>query len=86
MRRIALFVGLFFFLLLFAATMLTVAIATAAFGTATVWVKVAAGLAGLLIFLLGFWAVARSVRRMFGPIGDVMDAADRVADRDYSVR
>jgi two-component system sensor histidine kinase BaeS len=86
MRRIALIVGVFFFLLLFAATMLTVAIATAVFGTASGWVEVGAGLAGLLIFLLGFWVVARSVRKMFGPIGDVMDAADHVADGDYSVR
>ena len=30
--------------------------------------------------------VGRSVRRMFGPIGEVMEAADRVADGDYSTR
>jgi signal transduction histidine kinase len=86
MRRIALFVGLFFFLLLFAASVLTVAIATAVFGSAAGWVKVAAGFAGLLILVLGFWTVGRSVRRMFGPIGDVMEAAEQVADGDYSVR
>ena len=85
MRRIALLVG-FLFLLLFAATMLTVALATAALGHATGWVSFAAALAGLLLFILGLWFVGRSVRRMFGPIGDVMEAADRVADGDYSVR
>jgi signal transduction histidine kinase len=66
--------------------MLTVALATAAFGNATGWLGVAAALAGLLLFLLGLWFVGRSVRRMFGPIGDVMEAADRVAEGDYSVR
>jgi len=85
MRRIALLVG-FLFLLLFAATMLTVALATAALGNATGWVSVAAALAGLLLFILGLWLVGRSVRRMFGPIGDVMEAADRVAEGDYSIR
>ena len=85
MRRIALLVG-FLFLLLFAATMLTVAVATAAFGSATGWARAAAALAGLLLFALGIWFVGRSVRRMFGPISDVMEAADRVAEGDYSVR
>jgi signal transduction histidine kinase len=85
MRRIALLVG-FLFLLLFAATMLTVTVATAAFGSTAGGVSVAAALAGLLVFVLGFWFVGRSVRRMFGPIGDVMESADRVADGDYSVR
>jgi two-component system sensor histidine kinase BaeS len=85
MRRIALLVA-FLFLLLFAATLLTVAIATAAFGNTTGGVGVGAALAGLLLFVLGLRFVGRSVRRMFGPIGDVMEAADRVADGDYSVR
>jgi signal transduction histidine kinase len=85
MRRIGLLVG-FLFLLLFAATMLTVAVATAAFGNATGWVRVVGAFAGCLLFVLGLWFVARSVRRMFGPIGDVMEAADRVADGDYTVR
>jgi signal transduction histidine kinase len=85
MRRIALFLG-FLFLLLFAATMLAVAIATATVGNATGWVRVATALAGLLLFFLGLWFVGRSVRRMFGPIGDVMEAADQVAGGDYSVR
>ena len=85
MRRIALLVG-FLFLLLFAATMLTVALATAAFGNVTGWLGVAAALAGLLLFVLCLSFVGRSVRRMFGPIGDVMEAAERVALGDYSVR
>jgi two-component system, OmpR family, sensor histidine kinase BaeS len=85
MRRIALFVG-FVFLLLFAATTVTVALATTAVGNATGWVRLAAALSGFLVFVVGLWLVGRSVRRMFGPIGDVMEAADRVADGDYSVR
>jgi two-component system sensor histidine kinase BaeS len=85
MRRIALLVA-FLFLLLFSATVLTVAIATAAFGNTTGGVGVGAALAGLFLFVVGIWFVGRSVRRMFGPIGDVMEAADRVADGDYTVR
>ena len=57
--------------------MLTVALATAAFGNATGGVRVAAALTGLFLFVLGLWFVGRSVRRMFGPIGDVMEAAER---------
>ena len=79
MRRIALVFG-FFFVLLFSATTLTVALATAAVGNATGWARAAAALAGLLLFVLGFWVVGRTVRGMFGPIGDVMEAADRVAE------
>jgi two-component system, OmpR family, sensor histidine kinase BaeS len=85
MRRVALLIG-FLFLLLFAATMLTLAVAAAALGSASGMGKVVAALAGLLLFVLGLWFVGRSVRRMFGPIGDVMEAADRVAAGDYSVR
>jgi signal transduction histidine kinase len=36
--------------------------------------------------LLAFLAVGRAVRRTAAPVGDVMEAADRVAAGDYSVR
>jgi two-component system sensor histidine kinase BaeS len=36
--------------------------------------------------LLAFVAIGRVVRRMAAPVGDVMEAADRVASGDYSVR
>lgn len=36
--------------------------------------------------LLAFVAIGRAVRRMAAPMGDVMEAADRVASGDYSVR
>jgi two-component system sensor histidine kinase BaeS len=32
------------------------------------------------------WLIVRSLRRTAGPIGQMMEAADRVADGDYSVR
>ena len=38
------------------------------------------------MFVAGLVLVGRSVRRMFGPIGEVMEAADRVAGGDYSTR
>jgi len=44
---------------------------------------------GLVVFLavfLAMLAVGRGVRRMAAPIGDVMDAAQRVAEGDYAVR
>ena len=49
--------------------------------------------AGPLVLLVVFFAVAFMLRTMFGmmrrfasPLGEVMDAADRVADGDYTVR
>jgi signal transduction histidine kinase len=36
--------------------------------------------------LLAFFAIGRAVRRMAVPVGDVMEAADRVAAGDYAVR
>jgi signal transduction histidine kinase len=41
---------------------------------------------GLLLLVLVFGVVGRIVRRTAGPIGDVMEAADRVAGGDYGVR
>jgi two-component system sensor histidine kinase BaeS len=40
----------------------------------------------LLLLVLGFVAFGRSVRRTARPIGDVMDAASRVANGDFSAR
>src|SRR3989475_11405185 len=44
------------------------------------------GLILLLAVFLAMLAVGRGVRRMAAPIGDVMDAAQRVAEGDYAVR
>jgi signal transduction histidine kinase len=40
----------------------------------------------LLLVMVGFVAFGRAVRRTARPIGDVMDAASRVANGDYSAR
>ncbi len=40
----------------------------------------------LILLVIGFALFGRTVRRTAGPIGDVMDAAARVADGDYSAR
>lgn len=40
----------------------------------------------VVVLVLAIIAVARSVRRMARPVGDVMDAAERVAGGDYSAR
>jgi signal transduction histidine kinase len=45
----------------------------------------AAAILGLLL-LLAIVAVGRTARRMAGPMGEVMEAADRVAGGDYGVR
>jgi two-component system sensor histidine kinase BaeS len=85
MRRIGMLLG-FLFLLLFAASLLAVTVASAALGGASSGTRLAAGLVGVLLFVLGIALVSHSVRRMVAPIGEVMDAADRVADGDYTAR
>lgn len=40
----------------------------------------------VVVLVLAIVAVARSVRRMARPVGDVMDAAERVAGGDYAAR
>ncbi len=40
----------------------------------------------VVLLVLGGVALLRGVRGFAGPVGDVMEAADRVADGDYSVR
>lgn len=44
------------------------------------------GLFMLILVIGGLFIAARTVRRTAAPIADVMSAADRVADGDYSVR
>jgi signal transduction histidine kinase len=85
MRRVALLVAVLF-LVLFTSTVLTVVVATSALGDASGDVRLLVGAAAFTLFVSAIWLVARSVRRMFGPIGEVLEAADRVADGDYSVR
>jgi two-component system, OmpR family, sensor histidine kinase BaeS len=85
MRRIGMLLG-FLFLLLFAASLLAVTVASAALGGVSSGTRLAAGLVGVLLFVLGIAFVGRSVRRIVAPIGEVMDAADRVADGDYAAR
>ena len=41
---------------------------------------------GLLIIALAVFLIVRAGRRVAAPVGEVMEAADRVADGDYSVR
>lgn len=41
---------------------------------------------GLVLVLLGYGALGRTVRRTAAPLGDVMEAADRVAAGHYDVR
>jgi hypothetical protein len=74
MRRVALLVA-FLFLLLFTSTVLTVVVATSALGDASGDVRLLVGAAAFMLFFTGIWLVGRSVRRMFGPIGDVLEAA-----------
>jgi signal transduction histidine kinase len=85
MRRVGLMLGVLF-ILLFTASLLAVTVASAALGGASSGTRLAAGLVGVLVFVLGIAFVGRSVRRMVAPIGEVMDAADRVADGDYTAR
>jgi signal transduction histidine kinase len=85
LRRVGLFLGLLV-ALLFAASLLAAAVFTAALGGASAGTRVGAALVGVLLFVAGLVLVGRSVRRMFGPIGEVMEAADRVAGGDYSTR
>jgi len=82
MRRIALLLGVLL-LLLFAVTLIAVVLVTTALEGASAGARLGAATAGVLLFLVALWLVGRSVRRTFGPIGDVMEAAERIADGDY---
>src|SRR5947199_1599438 len=85
-RRLALAVGLFFGLL-FAANALAIAVFGGAFGHQGTHRKFGPALIILGIgVLIAFVAARRAVRRVGAPVGDVMEAADRVAGGDYEAR
>jgi signal transduction histidine kinase len=81
MRRVALLFALLLLLLVTALALVAVAVDAALGGAPG-----AARIAVLGVVLFGLLALARSVRRLAAPIGDVMEAADRVADGDLSTR
>ena len=84
-RRLALAVGLFFGLM-FAANALAIAVFGGAFGHGEhrgFGPAVAILAIGMLI---AFGAARRAVRRVGRPVGEVMEAADRVAGGDYQAR
>ncbi|TML01145.1 MAG: HAMP domain-containing histidine kinase [Actinobacteria bacterium] len=84
-RRLALAVGLFFGLM-FAANALAIAVFGGAFGHGQhrgFGPALAILAIGALIALV---AARRAVRRVGRPVGDVMEAADRVAGGDYGAR
>jgi two-component system OmpR family sensor kinase/two-component system sensor histidine kinase BaeS len=85
-RRIGLGLA-FFFLLVFGASALAVTLVTGAFGVERQRGQIlVAGIIGLILLFLGAVAVVRSIRRMAAPLGDVMEAAERVSGGDYEVR
>jgi two-component system OmpR family sensor kinase/two-component system sensor histidine kinase BaeS len=76
-----------FFGLVFAASALAVALLSGAFGVERDGgLVVPAAILGLLLLTAAFALVGRTLRRTARPIGDVMEAADRVAGGDYSAR
>ena len=86
--RIGFFVG-FVFLLVLGASSLVYWITSGIAGRGAHPFFLIRPFGGLVVFLavfLAMLAVGRGVRRMAAPIGDVMDAAQRVAEGDYAVR
>ena len=85
LRRVGLFVAVFFGLV-FAANAIAVALLSGRFGHgARRGIGPPMAILGLVL-LVGFVATGRAVRRMARPMGDLMEAADRVAAGDYAVR
>jgi two-component system, OmpR family, sensor histidine kinase BaeS len=83
-RRVLLFL-LAFFGLVFAASALAVALLSGAFGVGQErGVVLPAVIVGLLLLVAGAAVVARAVRRAMAPVGELMEAADRVASGDYT--
>ncbi len=73
--------------LVFAASALAVVVVSGALGIgARRGVLLPAAAAGLVLLLVAVAAIGRSVRRMAAPIGEVMEAAERVAAGDYRAR
>ncbi len=85
LRRVGLAVA-FFFGLMIAANALAVLVLARAFRVGHHRGFVPAGAILGLVLLAGFVAVGRTVRRVAAPVGDVMDAADRVSSGDYTAR
>jgi signal transduction histidine kinase len=83
-RRFALGFALFF-ALTFLASGLAVALLSGAFG-ARKGLLIPAAFLGLLLLGGAFAISMRFVRRMARPVGDVMEAADRLAAGDYTTR
>jgi signal transduction histidine kinase len=85
-RRIGLALA-FFFLLVLGASALAVTLLTGAFGVERErGLVAAAAILGLVMLAIGVAVVVRTVRRMAEPVGEVMDAAERVAAGDYQAR
>ena len=85
-RKIWLFIALFFGLTFLAST-LAVAVLSGAFGLGErKGLVLPAAILGLGLLFAAFAIVGRVVRRMARPVDNVMEAADRVAGGDYSVR
>jgi two-component system sensor histidine kinase BaeS len=85
-RRVILFLALFFGLV-FLASGLAVALLSGTLGLGDRrGLVVPAAVLGLVLLFTLLVLGMRLVRRMAAPVGDVMDAADRVAAGDYSVR
>jgi signal transduction histidine kinase len=85
-RRMVLVLVLFFGLV-FAASALAVVLLSGAFGVEREGgLVVPAAILGLVLLVAAFALVGRTIRRTARPIGDVMEAADRVAGGDYAVR
>lgn len=85
-RRVGLMLVVFFGLI-FAASALAVAVLSGALGLGERrGLVLPAAILGLLLLFVAFGSVGRAMRGMAGRVGDVMEAADRVAAGDYSVR
>jgi two-component system OmpR family sensor kinase/two-component system sensor histidine kinase BaeS len=78
---------LVFFGLVFAASTLAVAVLSGGLGLGEKKGLVfPVAVLGLLLLFIAFGSVGRVMRGMAGRVGDVMEAADRVAAGDYTVR
>jgi signal transduction histidine kinase len=85
-RRIAFGVGIFF-ALIFATSALAVALVSGALGLGHHrGFAILAGSIGLALLFAGAMVTAKAVRRTAVPLSEVMEAADRVAAGDHSVR
>ena len=83
-RRVLVFLVMFFGLV-FAASALAVALLSGALGLGEeADLVLPAAILGLLLLVAGATAVGRAVRRTIAPVGELMEAADRVAGGDYS--